>query len=57
MFKNDKKILVSAIGILITLVWIQTISNYKRLIDIEKLTPIVFGAMYVGLLIYYILNK
>lgn len=96
MFKNDKEILVSAIGIFITLVWIQTINNYKRLnsykfkvinkleeelpskpynyewhimgrgndklkykrlTDIEKLTPTVFGAIYVGLIIYYILNK
>lgn len=32
-------------------------SRYKRLTDIEKLTPIVFGVIYAGLMIYYIFFK
>lgn len=96
MFENNKEIIVSLIGIFITLIWVQTIDNYKRLnsykfkvinklekelpskpynyewhimgngndkskykrlTDIEKLTPMVFIIIYIVLMIYYIFIK
>lgn len=96
MFENDKEILILLIGIFITLIWVQTIDNYKklnsykfkvinelekelpskpynyewhimgngkdkskykRLTDIEKSTPIIFGILYIGLMIYHIFIK
>lgn len=31
--------------------------KYKRLTDIERIVPIIFGIIYVGLIVYYVLIK